>query len=129
MRAMKSIAGLWLALLLTACQSVPYDYTELMRSAPRSIVVIPPINNSIEVDAPYVFLSTLDVRNPDPTILGTLVVALLVVCFRPARKHLSKMMTEFRSARLIDLFLWNLFLTLLLLEVGLAFTDWATQHP
>ena len=59
MRAMKSIAGLWLALLLTACQSVPYDYTELMRSAPRSIVVIPPINNSIEVDAPYVFLSTI----------------------------------------------------------------------
>ena len=42
------------------CQTIePYDYTALKQSKPRSIVVIPPRNNSIEVNAPYVYLSTL----------------------------------------------------------------------
>jgi hypothetical protein len=59
LNALTVLCGLGLSLLLTACQSVPYDYTELMRSAPRSIVVLPPVNNSIEVEAPYIFLSTI----------------------------------------------------------------------
>jgi len=54
-----ALVGLWLGTMLTACQTVPYDYSALKESAPRSIVVIPPANNSIEVDAPYVFLSTI----------------------------------------------------------------------
>lgn len=37
----------------------PYDYTNLKASKPRSIVVIPPANNSLEVNAPYVYLSTI----------------------------------------------------------------------
>jgi len=37
----------------------PYDYTAFETSRPRSIVVIPPLNNSIEVNAPYVYLSTI----------------------------------------------------------------------
>lgn len=37
----------------------PYDYTALERSKPKSIVVIPPMNNSMEVNAPYVYLSTI----------------------------------------------------------------------
>lgn len=58
-RVMKGLTVLTAAVLLSACQSTPYDYTELMRSAPRSILVIPPVNNSIEVEAPYIFLSTI----------------------------------------------------------------------
>ncbi|AYQ55999.1 putative lipoprotein [Bathymodiolus thermophilus thioautotrophic gill symbiont] len=56
-------SGLLIALLsifATGCQEVkPYDYTALKKSKPRSIVVIPPRNSSIEVNAPYVYLSTL----------------------------------------------------------------------
>jgi hypothetical protein len=37
----------------------PYDYTALQNSKPRSIVVIPPNNNTVEVNAQYVFLSTI----------------------------------------------------------------------
>lgn len=37
----------------------PYDYSAFERSKPRSIVIIPPNNNSLEVNAPYIYLSTL----------------------------------------------------------------------
>lgn len=33
--------------------------TALKESKPRSIVIIPPINNSLDVNAPYIYLSTL----------------------------------------------------------------------
>jgi hypothetical protein len=56
---MKRCAALGLALLLSACTTMSYDYTELRRSAPRSILVLPPVNHSIEVEAPYIFLSTI----------------------------------------------------------------------
>ncbi|WP_372880306.1 DUF799 domain-containing protein [Psychromonas sp.] len=47
-------------LTLTGCTAVqPYDYTALNNAAPRSILVIPPINNSIDVTAPYSYLSTV----------------------------------------------------------------------
>jgi hypothetical protein len=47
--------------LLTGCQATPtpYDYSALENSRPRSILVIPPVNNSVEVNAPYIFLSTI----------------------------------------------------------------------
>ncbi|MBL0717335.1 MAG: DUF799 family lipoprotein [Desulfosarcina sp.] len=46
--------------LTSACTTIPpYDYSAFERSKPRSIVVIPPKNNSIEVNAPYIYLSTL----------------------------------------------------------------------
>ncbi|ODS24710.1 hypothetical protein AB835_02235 [Candidatus Endobugula sertula] len=49
-----------LFILLAGCQTPhPYDYTNLLNSQPKSIVVIPPINNSVEVNAPYIFLSTI----------------------------------------------------------------------
>lgn len=49
-----------LVLVLSGCVTPqPYDYTELVRKKPRSIVVIPPMNNTVEVAAPYVFLSTI----------------------------------------------------------------------
>ena len=63
---MRASTRLWLAVLAciivmtSGCATVaPYDYTAFERSRPRSIVVIPPLNNSIEVNAPYVYLSTI----------------------------------------------------------------------
>ncbi|CAB5502016.1 Phosphonate ABC transporter phosphate-binding periplasmic component (TC 3.A.1.9.1) [uncultured Gammaproteobacteria bacterium] len=48
------------ATFISGCQTVePYDYTAFKKSKPRSIVIIPPNNNSIEVNAPYIYLSTL----------------------------------------------------------------------
>jgi hypothetical protein len=48
-------------MLLSGCvaTNTPYDYSALENSRPRSILVIPPLNNSIEVNAPYIFLSTI----------------------------------------------------------------------
>lgn len=52
--------GFGLLLLASGCAAVKsYDYTELRKSSPRSIVVIPPMNNTVEVDATYIFLSTI----------------------------------------------------------------------
>jgi len=45
--------------VLTACATKPYDYTALKQSKPTSILVIPPNNQTVEVNAPYVFLSTI----------------------------------------------------------------------
>lgn len=45
--------------LSSGCTMQPYDYTALNASKPRSILVMPPINNSVEVVAPYTFLSTI----------------------------------------------------------------------
>ena len=63
---MKPLKKLWIlsGLLLTAFQTgcsapAPYNYDALLASEPRSILVIPPKNNSLEVNAPYVFLSTI----------------------------------------------------------------------
>jgi len=46
-------------LFASGCATTPYDYTEFENSKPRSIVVIPPNNSSLEVNAPYIYLSTL----------------------------------------------------------------------
>ncbi len=46
-------------LLLAACQNAPYDYTALNAAKPRSILVLPPVNNTVEVNAPYTFISTI----------------------------------------------------------------------
>ena len=46
--------------ILSGCVSQPpYDYSALIQSRPRSIVVIPPMNNTVEVNAQYKFLSTI----------------------------------------------------------------------
>lgn len=51
----------FLLILISGCATTvePYDYTALKESSPRSILVIPPMNNSVEVTAPYSFLSTI----------------------------------------------------------------------
>ncbi len=49
------------AIVLAGCnqQQVKYDYSAFENSRPRSILVIPPVNNSIEVNASYIFLATI----------------------------------------------------------------------
>lgn len=46
-------------LLSTGCARTPHDYSAFERSRPKSILVIPPLNNSIEVNAPYIYLATI----------------------------------------------------------------------
>lgn len=47
-----------MAALLTGCATpTPYDYSAFHESNPRSIVVLPPVNRSLDVKASYSFLS------------------------------------------------------------------------
>jgi hypothetical protein len=47
-------------LLVSGCATIePYNYTALKAAAPRSILVLPPMNSSVEVNAPYTYLSTI----------------------------------------------------------------------
>ncbi|WP_428034665.1 DUF799 domain-containing protein [Amphritea sp.] len=49
-----------LALLSSGCATQgSYDYSALQASKPRSILVIPPMNNSVEINASNIYLSTL----------------------------------------------------------------------
>ncbi len=51
-----AMAGFFLA----ACATTkPYDYTNFRQSRPRSILVLPPLNNSTDVRATYGYLSTV----------------------------------------------------------------------
>jgi hypothetical protein len=46
--------------VLTGCASVPsHDYTAFRNADPHSILVLPPINNSVEVVAPYSVMSQI----------------------------------------------------------------------
>lgn len=45
---------------LAACETPqPYDYTLFREHTPRSILVLPPLDNTLEVDAAYAYLSTV----------------------------------------------------------------------
>lgn len=60
MKMLMRLSGLLAALLLASCASDPktvYDYTKLKDENPLSILVLPPLNNSLGVDAGYSFLS------------------------------------------------------------------------
>ena len=63
MDRLKKLLGIFAAfstLLMAGCaQQETYDYTAFQQSKPKSILVIPPKNDSIEVNAPYIFLSTI----------------------------------------------------------------------
>ncbi|WP_086933290.1 DUF799 domain-containing protein [Agarilytica rhodophyticola] len=49
------------SIIFAGCESAStyHDNSAFLESRPRSIVVIPPLNNSIEVNASYTFLSTI----------------------------------------------------------------------
>ena len=53
---------LWGVMASVGCATKPspsFDYTEYRAHMPRSILVLPPLNESVEVDAPYAYLTTL----------------------------------------------------------------------
>ncbi len=61
MRWIKSLCPL-LLLILSGCavqQPTPLDTSAFQAEAPRSILVLPPVNHSVDVDAPGYFLSTI----------------------------------------------------------------------
>ncbi len=45
--------------VLSGCAVQPYDYTALNAAQPKSILVIPPTNESTDVNSTYTFLSTI----------------------------------------------------------------------
>jgi hypothetical protein len=56
---MRTLLALF-ALALGACASVePYDYTLFEAHRPRSVLVLPPLDNSMEVEAAYAYLATV----------------------------------------------------------------------
>ena len=55
------VAGLAVAALLGGCASKPYDFSDFNRVAPRSILIVPPVNRSLEVEASSYMLSTLTI--------------------------------------------------------------------
>lgn len=59
MRQIQSILSLAIVVLLSGCVSLPegQDYTEFRNANPHSILVLPPINNTPEVVAPYSLMS------------------------------------------------------------------------
>lgn len=52
---------LWGVMACVGCATKPpsYDYSDYRAHMPRSILVLPPLNESVEVDAPYSYLSTV----------------------------------------------------------------------
>lgn len=53
-----AVTTLFLIALLTGCATTaPYDYSALEQHKPRSILVLPPLNESVDVNAPYIYLS------------------------------------------------------------------------
>jgi len=61
-QAKKMLAPLAGLLMLAGCATTPeapYDYTAFRAAAPRSILVVPPINSSVDVEAPSFYLSTI----------------------------------------------------------------------
>ena len=78
---------------------------------------------------PYLVVSIFDVRNPEAIIVSSVILALLVVGFRPLRGKALEVVTRLTTIRLFDLLLWNLFLTFFFMEVVLAVGDWVTGHP
>jgi len=58
-RILQRVAIVTAALLLTGCVTrKPYDYTTYRQHPPRSILVLPPLNESTAVEATYSYLST-----------------------------------------------------------------------
>jgi hypothetical protein len=47
------------AVMLTGCATKPYDYTNYRAHSPRSILVLPPLNESTDIGATYGYLSTV----------------------------------------------------------------------
>jgi hypothetical protein len=53
------VVALWGATSMGCATQQPYDYSAYRAHLPRSILVLPPRNESVEVDATYSYLSTI----------------------------------------------------------------------
>ena len=53
------LCGIAVGMLLTGCATKPYDYTNFRAHPPRSILVLPPLNQSTDVRGTYGYLSTV----------------------------------------------------------------------
>jgi len=51
--------GLAMTMMLAGCATKPYDYTNFRAHPPRSILVLPPLNESTAVEGTYSYLSTV----------------------------------------------------------------------
>lgn len=60
-KSLRALATLSLVTLLVGCAAAPVetDYTAFREHPPRSILVIPPENQTVEAHAPYLYLSTV----------------------------------------------------------------------
>lgn len=59
---MKKLTFIFALVFIVGCASVPKkDYTKLNAASPRSILVVPVVNRSVNVDAPNYFLSTISI--------------------------------------------------------------------
>lgn len=54
-----ALCGACLGLVLEGCATRPYDYTNFRAHPPRSILVLPPLNESTDVKATYGYYSTV----------------------------------------------------------------------
>ncbi len=59
MRLILKTSGLLGFVLLTACVAAPKDYTNFRAHPPRSILVLPPLNESTDMKGTYGYLSTV----------------------------------------------------------------------
>lgn len=59
MLKMSQISLMTIVLFITACATDPYDYTALNASKPRSILVLPPVSDAVDLSSTYTFLSTI----------------------------------------------------------------------
>jgi hypothetical protein len=54
-----TLCGALLGLMLTGCATKPYDYTNYRAHPPRSILVLPPLNESKDVRGTYGYYTTV----------------------------------------------------------------------
>ncbi|AQT61956.1 hypothetical protein CBP51_06815 [Cellvibrio mixtus] len=59
MKNLGLILGLLILTITSGCAVKPYDYTAFHAAKPRSILVIPPMSDSTDVNSTYTFLSTI----------------------------------------------------------------------
>jgi hypothetical protein len=59
---MKNLILIILVVLISGCVTVPKkDYTKFYSTAPKSILIVPVVNRSVNVDAPNYFLSSIPI--------------------------------------------------------------------
>lgn len=58
-RYFKLLPAILLVFISGCVTTPPYDYSAFLKHRPRSILVLPPLNQTTDVNAPYTYLSTI----------------------------------------------------------------------